>query len=171
MERSTQTRPPHCLHKEVQANTIVPLELIKVVYPTMASQTMDDMVLDVAKYAPMKNLYNVVPLLVPARPSGTIATVAGPSTSHQAISPAFKDFQWYPERRPGHGPKIIRSDLDRTFAVSSKIVVNELFKEKEKREIKQQKEAKSKKGKVKKTSTTLDRPTSPLPDSPELLLG
>lgn len=76
------------------------------------------------KYAFLRAAYKAKSL-----PKPGLSVEPSPSCSNlqQAISPAFKDFQWYPERRPGHAPKYVRTDLDRAFSVSSKIVVNELI--------------------------------------------
>ena len=48
------------------------------------------------------------------------------SVSRPAISPAFKDFHFYPERREGRGPAYVKTALDLSYAVSSKIICNEL---------------------------------------------
>ena len=66
------------------------------------------------KYAFLRAAYKAKSL-----PNPGLSVELSPSCSNlqQAISPAFRDFQWYPKRRPGHAPKYVRTDLDRAFSV------------------------------------------------------
>lgn len=65
------------------------------------------------------------------------------------ISEVMKHHKFYPERRPGQGPKNVKTSLDRSFSLSSKKVVNELKRQKEIKERRlQDKEKKGKQGKA-----------------------
>ena len=117
------------------------------------------------KYAFLRAAYKAKSL-----PKPGLSVEPSPSCSNlqQAISPAFKDFQWYPEHRPGHAPKYVRTDLDRAFSVSSKIVVNELINKsiesKRKGENKNNSKAKVKKSQAKgNNATNINDPTKPPP--------
>ena len=55
------------------------------------------------------------------------------STSMLHISPFFHNFNFYPERRPGKGPKKLNTVLDRVYAISSttKMVVEEFKRQRQ----------------------------------------
>ena len=82
------------------------------------------------------------------------------SESRPTISPAFKGFIFYPERREGRGPAYVKTALDMSYAVSSKIICNELArggrideKGQDKIKAKKRKVAASSKGTVKVKAT------------------
>ena len=121
VDMSMQTQPMHCLHKGSQVG--LP-SLLKLAYPTLHKETKDDLVLDLPKYALLKEMYrtmpmgDVTPLMQPInilRRPIISSNEACTSTSRDKvpISDAFKDHIWYPERRPGRGPKYPKTDLDR----------------------------------------------------------
>ena len=63
VEMSTQIRGPVLINKDVQAaNPIVIQEyLMRLIYPTLRNETVDDMVINLHKYAP--TLFNTLELL------------------------------------------------------------------------------------------------------------
>ncbi|CAL4147523.1 unnamed protein product [Meganyctiphanes norvegica] len=143
-EMSTQTMlGSNMLHKNVQVNNL-DIEILKVAYPNYGKQTIDDMLVDVAKNAPLAKLLRIIPFDIPKK--GEV-----PSSAKQAISPGFKDHNFFPETRSGKGLKNPKLDMEREFTVSSKITVNEIYKQEETVQIKQPKDTK---GKVKKSTIT-----------------
>ena len=110
VEMSTQTKGPVLIHKAVQATNPIFMQddLMRLMYPTLRNQTVDDMVIDLHKHAPLRAMYESRAL---AKPPNTV--MATTSTQKSDISSAFKDHRFYPERRPGHGPKYVKNDLDR----------------------------------------------------------
>ena len=98
----------------------------------------------------------------------------GSDGKRTAISTAFKTFSFYPERRVGRGPKRVRDDLDRTFAISSDVMVSELKRKKEEKEAKEAKaKERTSRGRGRRKTTAPQReessesehddPSSPLP--------
>ncbi|KAK3889995.1 hypothetical protein Pcinc_006044 [Petrolisthes cinctipes] len=63
-------------------------------------------------------------------PSTATPTRFSSSSSSPRVSSSILHHKFYPERRPGRGPKIIKSSLDRAFSISSRTVVEELKKAK-----------------------------------------
>ena len=63
-------------------------------------------------------------------PYSTPSTNAPRNTS--SISRIMLSHKFYPERRPGHGPKRVRDDLDRTFSISSTKMIEALKLRKDK---------------------------------------
>ncbi|KAK7066197.1 hypothetical protein SK128_002967, partial [Halocaridina rubra] len=57
--------------------------------------------------------------------------LSGSTYTPTAISPAMMKYQFYPERRPGKGPKKIRYVMDRVYSISSLKIIGELKKLKE----------------------------------------
>ena len=98
-------------------------DIIKVAFPDLANKTKDDLVLDQAKYASMINMMRLLDLNVPKK------EVDMPTNTQRPISPAFSEFNFYPERREGKGPKYVKSDTDKAYVLSSKLVVNEIYKD------------------------------------------
>lgn len=87
-----------------------------------------------------------------------------PDTSRRSgVSATFRTFDFYPVRREGRGPKKIRDDLDRTFAISSTKAVKELqrkMQEKEERDAKKLARGRGRRG------TTTKRPAPPPQQEP-----
>ena len=82
----------------------------------------------------------------PHRSTTPITSISpGPSTSQadisrrSSVSPAFRSFEFYPVRREGRGPKKIRDDLDRTFAITSTKAVSILKRKMEEKEARESK--------------------------------
>ena len=136
------------LHKSMQASCSG-MEMLKEAYPKYGKQTMDDMFID----APRNFLSGNTPANMLRMVPFAQRKIEVPSSSKKPISTAFKEHKFYPEIRPGKGPKHPKTDLDKVFAVSSKIVINEIYKQK--------KQAKDTKGKIKKSSTITKRSTTP----------
>ena len=69
-------------------------------------------------------------------PSTSELELSSPSCStwKSNVSPAMKDFQFYPERRPGKGPKFVRNTIDRVYAIRSTKIIEQLRFQKENRE-------------------------------------
>ena len=126
VEQSTQTRSAPPIHKSIQVQSagLIKSEVLDKMYPSLKGWAKDDLVVGVRKYELLRESYNSQPIVVsyPSNPTSNSETI----TQKPAISSAFKDFEFFPERRPGKGPKYVRTDLDRTFAVSNKLIVNEI---------------------------------------------
>ena len=115
-------------------------------YPDLKNYALDDMVLDTHKYIVFRVGMKENPIVVgyPSAPRAASTVnygsqkASGSGTQHSsmvassvkfkrpAISPAFEAHEWYPERRQGRGPKFVKTALDMSYAVSDKIVINEL---------------------------------------------
>lgn len=146
---------------------VPPQENLKVISQTQCKLlSQDDMAVDYSARTLRRNLISVkvlpkgedAPLLsamvapTPPKPSPTPSPSASqttpqsrpsssrPDTSRgDSVSPAFRSFNFYPERREGRGPKKVRDTLDRTFAISSAKAVEELKRKKDEREEKEAK--------------------------------
>ena len=116
--------------------------------------TLDDMVID----APSCVLAGNIPANMLRRVSFAQRRIEVPSSSKKPISTAFKEHKFFPEIRAGKGPKYPKTDLDKVFAVSSKLVINEIYKQNEN---KQKKQPKDTKGKIKKSSNITKRSITP----------
>ena len=79
VEKSSKTTWPQPIHKAVQTS-IPSLEMVKVAFPSLADESKDDMILDLAKYASIMKLF---PLDVPKM-------VEVPTSSQRAITPTFE---------------------------------------------------------------------------------
>ena len=106
-----------CLHKGTQVELGLS-SLFKVLYPTLHNESIYDLNLNLPKYAALKEIYTAMPLVRSTHPvvnpmQTPSATRASSSKDKPAISDAFKEHRWYPERRPGRGPKYPKTDLDR----------------------------------------------------------
>ena len=82
-----------------------------------------------------------------------------------ALSPAFKEHDFYPERRQSKGPKFVKTSLDMAYAVKNKMIINELarggrFDEKGNDKIKY-KEPKNVGGKIVKATRPKTSPRTP----------
>ena len=102
-------------------------------YPDLKGNSFDDLVVDTKKYALLRKSLKPVVIGYPSEPRhassvdyGTQQASCSHSNVQPAISPAFKNFEFYPESCEGKGPKHVKTSLDRAFAVSNKIVINEL---------------------------------------------
>ena len=102
-------------------------------YPDLKGNSFDDLVVDTKKYALLRKSLKPVVIGYPSEPRhassvnyGTQQASCSHSNVQPAISPAFKNFEFFPEVGAGKGPKHIKTSLDRAFAVSNKIVINEL---------------------------------------------
>lgn len=92
--------------------------------------SMCDLVIDFKGLSHLKKVYNDKPFAM--REFGRIPPPL--RTASSQVSPCVGSTlqkRSYPERRPGHGPKFIRTELDKTFAISSKVMINELKKKHE----------------------------------------
>lgn len=92
--------------------------------------SMCDLVIDFKGLSHLKKVYNDKPFAM--REFGRIPPPL--RTAASQVSPCVGSTlqkRSYPERRPGHGPKFIRTELDKTFAISSKVMINELKKKQE----------------------------------------
>ena len=151
-------------------------------YPDLKGRSLDDLVVDTKKYALFRKSLKLNPVVVgyPSKPRNASSVDYGTqqaSCSHSyvqpAISPAFQNFEFYPEKVPGKGPKYVKTSLDRAFAVSNKIVINELarggrFDDDGKDKIKAPKsKVKSKVASLPKKVSTM-RPTSASRSSPRV---
>jgi hypothetical protein len=61
-----------------------------------------------------------------------------PSKKKSLISPVMGKYGFYPEKRPGKGPKFVKTFTDKVFAITSLGYVDKLRQEKENREKKNQ---------------------------------
>ena len=76
-----------------------------------------------------------------------VASSSRPDTSKKSgMSTAFKAFEYNPVRREGRGPKKIKDDLDRTFAISSTKAVSVLKRKMEEKAARETKKATRGKG-------------------------
>ena len=162
IERSTQTTFGYnMVHKNTQTGCSA-MELLKVAHPNYGRHSMCDMVLDAPKYAMpgvhITDMMSKVPLQE--------KKVEVPRSEKQPISSAFKNFHFYPEIRPGKGCKNPRSDMDRMFCVSSRVAINEIYKQEENKSKKQRKEPKDSKGKAKNSNNKASASTSSGPNMP-----
>ncbi|CAL4188900.1 unnamed protein product, partial [Meganyctiphanes norvegica] len=112
VEMATQTEARQMIHKVVQVHSsdLIENEYMDYLYPGEVGKSKDDMVLDFRKYAFMRRFYNNKPLVTPlqyatAAPTPSASTPSTSGTQQRAISPAFINHVWYPERRVGRGPK------------------------------------------------------------------
>ena len=126
--------------------------MLKEAYPKYGTHTLDGMVIDAPSCVLAGNTpANMLGMLVPFAQR----RIGVPSSSKQPISTAFKEHKFFPEIRAGKGPKHQKNDLDKVFAVSSKLVINEIYKQNE------NKQPKDTKGKIKKSSNITKRSISP----------
>ena len=122
---------------------------------------MDDIDICRLKPAPLSTMLNMFHFERDIR-------VRVPESQTRAISPAMKDHLFYPEIREGKGCKYPRTDLDRSFAVSSKIAINEIYKQEA---IKNNKASKDTKMKAKSSESRLSSKISSkiIPGTPRCL--
>ncbi|KAK3884531.1 hypothetical protein Pcinc_011204 [Petrolisthes cinctipes] len=119
--------------------------------------SMCDLVIEYKAYAPLKETCKGASFIYPTiglpefvnspppmrRTSSDVSPHMGNSLNHK----------FYPGRRPGHGPKVIRNELDRVFSISSNKIISHLQRQRENKENAQDKKGKkatAKKGTAKK---------------------
>ncbi|CAL4124319.1 unnamed protein product [Meganyctiphanes norvegica] len=90
MERSTQTKQPTPTQESNPAK-----EMLKVAYPCFSMESKDDMVSDLARYAPWCKMIRSMKFDVPCKSTSLS------SASKQAIIPAFDKYKFFPEKREG----------------------------------------------------------------------
>lgn len=142
-EASTQTTAFLAIHRGTQtlSDPTIEIGLSKKKIMMMCGHTgsLCDLIIDCKQYAPLQEFYKnayrhftsqetekefqqtpkSIPQISP-QPSVSCRSEDGAKKNTSKISPSMLKHNFYPERRPGRGPKIVKTDLDRTFALSSK---------------------------------------------------
>ena len=130
------------------------ITLIYIIY----RQYLCDIVLDCQRYSQLKRECaakavnigkHIRQLELQNVPSAEVPESPGPSVIPRSdLSPAMKDFNFYPERRAGRGPKFVKTTLDRVYAISSTKMINQLKSQMEAKKVEQKKGGAQKKRKV-----------------------
>lgn len=121
-----------------------------------SNRSLDDLVVDVNSRVLSRNLIetSLIEVAPSSKPPSRATTPRAGLVTPRAVTPtggtpepgtsstisaSFRAHQFYPEKREGRGPKKIRTDLDKSFAITSEKVVSKLKKEMEDKKAKMEK--------------------------------
>ena len=142
-EISTQTAASHVIHRGTQTlcdQTIGTTKNQRLMCGHIGS--LCDLIIDCKQYSSLYRIYRDAQPNFGSQdtekefqptPKGVVCTSSEEKGKKKSnISPSMLKHNFYPIRRPGRGPKIVRTQLDRTYAISSKKVISYLQQKMEK---------------------------------------